>query len=313
MFGLDKGLWILALLAALVASSAHTAEPFPLTLEHALGTVTIPAPPQRVVALIDRDVDTLLALGVKPVGINSLFGFESGAGPWSEALLGDARPVVWTGREFNYEAIAALHPDLIVNATSGGDVDIYQRLSAIAPTIGLPKGATAWEATVQQTTQLIADALGRSEDGKALLAGIDRYLADQKAAHPEFGGKTATYLDIYPGGISSYSAAHIVNGMLYGVGFSPNAAASAVPADQSSVNVSPELLPDYDADIVVIYPFGRSLAELEAETPTLGALTSVAAGRAFILDNLAFSTASVLSIPYALDKLLPQFSAALRN
>lgn len=311
MPGWIGGLRIVTVLAAFIAPAGFAAEPFPLTIEHALGTITIPAEPQRVVALIDRDVDTLLALGVQPVGINSLYGFESGAGPWSEALLGGSEPVVWTGREFNYEAIAALHPDLIVYANSGGEADIYQRLSAIAPTVALPKGATGWEATVQQTTQLIADALGRRDDGKALLTKLDTYLAGQKAAHPEFAGKSANYLDIYPGGISSYSDQHIVNGMLYAVGFSPVAAATAIPAGQSSIAVSAELLPDYDADITVIYPFGRSLAELEAETPTLAALASVTDGRAFVLDNLAFSTASVLSIPYALDQLVPEFSAAL--
>lgn len=303
---------VATLLLALLALPLKAAEAFPLTIEHAQGSTTIPAAPQRIVAMIDRDADTLLALGVVPVGIHSLFGFEQGVGPWSEALLGTATPAVWGGREYNYEAIAALKPDLIVFANSGGDKDVYDRLSAIAPTIGLPKGAIGWEATVQQTTQVIADALGRRDDGVALLAKLDDYLAATKAAHPEFAGKTANYLDIYPGGISSYSARHIVNTMLYGAGFSPIAAAE-LPEGQSSVQVSAELLPDYDADIVVIYPFGRTLADLEAETPTLGALASVKDGRAFVLDNLAFSNASVLSIPYALERVVPEFSKALAD
>lgn len=301
---------ILAMAYTLLAAAPAFAQSFPLTVEHAQGTTTIPAPPQRVVAMIDRDADTLLALGVVPVGIHSLYGFETGVGPWSEQLLGDATPVVWGGREYNYEAVAALEPDLIVFANSGGDADIYARLSTIAPTIGLPRDAIAWEATVEQTTQLIADALGRHDDGIALLQRLDSYLVTQKAAHPEFAGRTANYLDIYPGGISTYSSRHIVNTMLYGVGFSPIPGAE-MPADTSSLTVSAELLPDYDADITVIYPFGRSLTELDAENPTLSTLPSVAAGRAFILDNLAFSTASVVSIPYALDQLIPQFSAAL--
>lgn len=101
--------------------------------------------------------------------------------------------------------------------------------------------------------------------------------------------------------------------MLYATGFSPIAGALDVPAGQSSISVSAELLASYDADIVLIYPFGRSLDELIAETPTLATLPSVEDGRAFVLQDLAFSSASVVSIPYALDNLLPRFSAALAD
>ncbi|MQA01035.1 MAG: hypothetical protein GEU80_17255 [Dehalococcoidia bacterium] len=44
---------------------------FPRTVEHALGPTRIEAEPGRVVALIDRDADTMLALGVTPVAIRS--------------------------------------------------------------------------------------------------------------------------------------------------------------------------------------------------------------------------------------------------
>lgn len=292
---------------------AGAALAFPIEVQHSLGTTVIPQEPERVVALIDRDADTLLALGVEPVGIRSLFGFGTGVGPWAQTALGDAQPVVWTGREINYEGIAALDPDLIVFANSGGEEEVYNLLSQIAPTVGLPEGALPWGATTEQTTLLIAEALGRQEDGEALLAELDAYLAEQAAVHPEFAGKTANYLDIYPGGIASYSQNHIVNELLYAVGFSPIPAVQEMPEGTSSVTVSSELLDQYDADVLLIYPYGRTLEQLIAEQPTLGALDSVQSGQAFVLDDLAFSTASVLSIPYALDELLPRVSTALEE
>lgn len=283
---------------------------FPLTVEHALGAVTIPAAPQRVVALIDRDADTLLALGVQPVAIRSNYNFEAGVGAWAEDLI-EGEPIVWGGRDLNYEAIAAASPDLIVFATSGGDADEYNLLSQIAPTISLPKNALAWQATTAETTLLIAEALGRRADGEKLLADLDAYLAAQNAAHPEFAGRTANYLDVHSSGIYQYADDHIVNGALYALGFSPIQGALDVPEDQTFTIVSAELLPDYDADIVLAYSFGRTLDELIAEVPTLATLPSVAEGRFLLLDNLAFSNASVLSIPYAFDRLIPQFSVAL--
>ncbi len=42
---------------------------FPVTIDHALGTTTIPRAPERVVALGDQDADIAVALGMRPVAI----------------------------------------------------------------------------------------------------------------------------------------------------------------------------------------------------------------------------------------------------
>ena len=118
-------------------------------------------------------------------------------------------------------------------------------------------------------------------------------------------------LDIFPGGIWSYGEYHIVNQTIYALGFSPIAATAQVPEGEANITISAELLPDYDADIVVAFPYGRSFDALLAETPTLDTLTSVKQGRFILLGDLAFSAASVVSIPYAVDQLVPQFAAAL--
>jgi len=45
--------------------------------------------------------------------------------------------------------------------------------------------------------------------------------------------------------------------------------------------------------------------------PTLETLGSARNGRLFVLEDLALSNSSVLSIPYALDTLLPEIDRAL--
>lgn len=296
---------------ASLPSSPATVE-YPIEVEHQLGTITIPEQPDRVVAMTGRDVDTLLALGVMPVGIHSIYDFESGVGPWATEALGDATPEVWLGREFNYEAIAATNPDLIVYANAGDDRQIYDQLSAIAPTVALPLGAVPYGASTEDSTMLIAEALGRRDDGQRLLAELDSYYDEQAATYPSFAGHTVNYLDIYPGGISSYSRDHVVNAVMYEVGFDP-IAPSDLPDGESSVEVSSERLAEFDADIVLAYPFGRSIEEIAVEIPTMTTLDSYANGRFFVLADLALSNSSVLSIPYALDNLLPQIDAALTD
>lgn len=301
----------IALFAASPAG-AMAQNAFPITIEQALGTVTVTAPPERIVVLSNRDADTLLALGIQPVAIRSIYDFEKGVGPWSEDLL-TTEPTVWIGRELNFEAIASADPDLIIYATSGGDRAEYERLSQIAPTLSPPKGAVPWGAKVDESTLAIAEILGRRADGEALLAELDAYLAETRANHPEFAGHSANYLDIYPGGIASYADDHIVNDVLYSIGFSPIAASQAMAEGESMVEVSAELLPQYLGDINLIFPYGRTLDELVAETPTLGTSAQARTGGLIILENLAFSNASVISIPYALDALLPKFGAALSD
>lgn len=308
-----------AVAAGTVGASTPPSEPvvadaaaasFPVVVEHQLGTVSIPEEPTRVVAMSTRDADALLALGVIPVGIHSIYDFDAGVGPWAIDALGDAAPEVWNGREFNFEAVAATEPDLIVFTASGADQEIYDTLSEIAPTIDLPLGAVPWGADYEESTLLVAEALGRSADGERVVAGLDEYLADQAVEHPSFGGRTANYLDIYPGGISSYSRDHNINAVLYDVGFDP-IDLSDLPDGESSIEVSAERLAEFDADVVLAYPFERTLDELVAETPTLASLDSFVGGRFFVLEDLALSNSSVLSIPYALDRLLPEIAAAL--
>ena len=224
----------LGLLAALPAPGwGQEPGAFPVTIEHKFGATTIPKAPGRVVALIDRDADTLLALGVVPVAIHSRYGFEPGVGPWAADELGAAEPTILLGLEFNYEAIAATRPDLLVYATSGGERDIYRTLSQIAATVALPKGAVPYGATTEESTLLIAEALGRRSDGERVVAELDAYLAGQAAAYPAFAGRKVNYLDVSPGGITSYSREHVINSLMYEVGFAP-IERSALPAGQGS-------------------------------------------------------------------------------
>ncbi len=57
-------------------ATAASSDRFPRTVQQTLGATTIDAEPQHVVALVDRDADMLLSLGVTPVAINSRYGFE---------------------------------------------------------------------------------------------------------------------------------------------------------------------------------------------------------------------------------------------
>ncbi|ODU21269.1 MAG: hypothetical protein ABT15_13280 [Pseudonocardia sp. SCN 73-27] len=276
-----------------------------MTVTHSLGSTTVPAAPTRVVTLGPSDADAVLALGVVPVAIHSRYGFERGVGPWAEAKIGTATPAVTGGRELSYEAIAAARPDLIVNVASGGDRTEYDTLSRIAPTIALPAGAQPYSPRWQDSTRLIAQALGKQADGDRLVADTEAYLQRTAAGNPAFAGKTVTYLDVVSGESYVGGKEATVVATMRELGFVNTPYVEAMPASETQSAVSAELLPRIDADVLLIYGFGASREEVLAGNVGLANLTAVKNGHAYFLPDLALSAPSVLSIPHGVDAMLP--------
>ena len=114
-----------ALVLALGAPVAFAQDGEARTFTDALGReVTIEAPPQRVVGLSASITDVLFALGVTPAGVTE--GIED---PAAADL-----PTFGTGYQLDFEAMAALEPDLIL-ANAQLQAQMADQLSAIAPTL----------------------------------------------------------------------------------------------------------------------------------------------------------------------------------
>jgi iron complex transport system substrate-binding protein len=100
---------------------------YPLTVTDALGrTVTLAAPPQRIVSLAPNLTEMLFALGLdeRIVGISDADDYPR------DRLAGRARV---GGVELNVEAIVGLHPDLIVGLS-----ELQRGQLASLITLGLP-------------------------------------------------------------------------------------------------------------------------------------------------------------------------------
>jgi iron complex transport system substrate-binding protein len=118
-----------------------------VTVEHALGTTTIPAGASRVASVGWGNQDVALALGFAPVGADdqtwSMTG-DDGLGLYDWTLDGYAalcadEPVIFdTTDGVDFEAIADAAPDVILAAYSGLSEDDYATLSKIAPTVAYP-------------------------------------------------------------------------------------------------------------------------------------------------------------------------------
>lgn len=105
-------------------------------------TICVPQNPQRVVALMESDLDALLALGIQPIGTTNGRGQPTPPRYLDEYL--DGIEVVGAFYNPNLESVLALDPDLIL---FGGfnDADVLAQLNAIAPTVNTFMNGESWK------------------------------------------------------------------------------------------------------------------------------------------------------------------------
>ena len=199
----------LAATLVILGAGAAMAQDFPVTIPHAFGETVIPAKPQRIVTWGWASQDAVLALGEVPVGIPH-FGYggdENGALSWDKdavAALGAEFPTILpAGREVPVEAIAALQPDLIIAVYSGISEDEYKVLSGIAPVVAYP--AEAWSASWQEVITITGTAMGKADEGVALVAELEQFIIDETAKYPQLADVNFAAISEYNGQIDVYA------------------------------------------------------------------------------------------------------------
>ena len=324
---------IVMVVAALLAGCAGPSAPpppaapaaggaFPVTVEHAFGSTVVPAAPQRIVTAGYTEHDVVLALGATPVGVTEWYGeHPSATWPWAQDELGDARPEVLNSDDgFQYERIAALRPDLIVATNAGVDQASYDRLSAIAPTIAQPAGATAFFSPWDDHTLQIGKALGKEQAAQELVDGIKAQFAAAAAAHPQFTGTPAIFLQApyYEGAALAYPEG-LSTAFLTDLGFVvPDELQRFAPPDAEISGQAPiplEQLGALNAGKVLIWATEDAEARpaLEAQ-PIYRQLTPVREGHLVFTDATlagAIYFTTPLSLPYVLDNLVPLLEKAV--
>lgn len=289
---------------------------FPAKVATKFGKVTVEKQPKRVVALGWGDAETALALGVQPVGASDWLDFDGdGVGPWAKGKY-DKSPTKIGTLEPEYEKIASLRPDLILDTKSSGDPKRYEKLSKLAPTIGVPKGGDQYLTDWQDQTEMVADALGLHDKGQKLISQTKAKFTAAAKAHPEFKGKTVTSGSLTSNGFGAYVRGSGRVDFLERLGFKNNPWVDKQGGDSFYISIARENVNKLDADLMVMEPIGLSAAEV-AKDPLFKKVPAAKAGHDVVLDpkspsGRAFATDSVLSVNYTLDKIVPEFAKALK-
>lgn len=299
------------------ASAAAEEAAFPATITHKYGETTIESAPKRVVCVGLTEQDTLMALGIVPVGVTYWFGDKElkGVYPWAQDLLGDAElPTVLDNTNgIDVEAVAALAPDLIIGQYTGMTEQEYKKLSAMGVPVVAQSGDYAdygmpWD----EMALNIGTAVGQPKATQALIDGVNKRIADEAAAHPEFQGQTAAVITPYEG-LFIYGPEDPRSRMLQDLGFDLHRVITEADDSEFGISLSAENTTDL-ADI------GTAVwIDLNADKQVAGLFEGTQAyadGRWVDITPddgsyyVAHSFVTPLSIPYVLDRYVPQLAAA---
>ena len=290
---------------------------FPVTIEHALGSTTIEAQPERIATVGWYNHEVPIALGVVPVGITAFpWGDTDGDGimPWvSESLdlLDAPTPVVFDETDgTDFEAIARTEPDVILASYSGMSEETYNTLSKIAPTVAYPD--VPWGTSMWDMICMNAKAIGKSTSGEALAEELVDTAQAALDQNPELKDKKILFTLIDPSDTSqvTYYTLHDTRpGFLYELGL-PQPEQVVKATEESSdffTTISAEQIDVFD-DVDILVAYGDSedsmISVLEGD-PLLSKIPAVQRGNVVVLENNTPLTTSAnpspLSIPWGID------------
>lgn len=290
---------------------------YPITIEHALGTVTLDEKPERVATVNWANHEVPLALGVVPVGMAAAnFGDDDNNGmlPWVEERLeelGAETPVLFDETDgIDFEAVSDTNPDVILAAYSGLTQEDYETLSEIAPVVAYPEApwATSWRDMIE----LNSAGLGMAAEGDELVASLEEKISAEAEAHPELAGKATMFLthvdtaDLSQ--VSFYTANDTRAAFFEDLGMStPKSVADASTDDAFSKKVSAEQVDTFDdVQIIVTYGDQELVDALEAD-PLLSQMPAVRNGSIVFLDGSGPLGTAANPTPLAIEWVLAEY------
>jgi iron complex transport system substrate-binding protein len=301
---------------------------FPVTVEHVYGKTTLESAPERVATVSWVNHDVAAALGTVPVDIaaSDFGGDADGTTPWFDAAVegvGGQTPAIHRETDgIDYESLAASAPDVILAAYSGITQEEYDKLSKIAPVVAYPADSAAFGTSWQESTRLIGQALGKDSEAEELIADVEGQIEDTAQEYPELDGSTFIYGNIDPAAadqIILYTALDNRPRFLSSLGMepAPSVAEELESAEGFSITWSPERADELEADVLVSWAADDSVGTAISEDPLLGSIPAVEAGTMVLqtddTETLSLSAASPLSIPWALENVVPDIAAAAKK
>ncbi|AFZ28908.1 periplasmic binding protein [Gloeocapsa sp. PCC 7428] len=255
------------------------------SINHEFGNTQICRQPQRIIAYDPGSLDLLLALGVEPVGYTGFSQVVPNSLKAGEAIneFGYLSDRITTSPTYigNYsspslETILKLKPDLILITYSYGDRTQYDQFSKLAPTLALSGGDFPW----QQRLLTLAQVLNREPQAQQVLARYQQKVAAAKAKLEPISRNNKVLLLYFarPDHLPISTDKIFAGALLQDLGFQLVIPQRTIDVDGVIRGVSLEVLPQLEADIIIVMAGGsegiRKVKQLWNQNPLLQAVSN---------------------------------------
>lgn len=258
--------------------------------------VTIPASPQRIVALQDLQVlRPLLDLGVTPIA-SVTHPRAEGAFRFVEEYDVSGIEIIGLLGEPNMEQLVQLKPDLIIGTLSAGTQDQLETLSAIAPTVVYNAGRP-----VIEYHRSLAEAVGALEAYDALMADYEARLAELREGVAPIRDELVVSLLAFNPNAGQIEIGEGPYTLIFeGAGINqPEPQVNFESADEGVRRywISLEQLPEHDADLILLlYSNDPAVNAPITDSPIWSTLKAVQAGQVVEIDGGTWYVQSVRSL-----------------
>ena len=325
--------WPKAISLLFIFMSSHTAaiplnqissSPFPVTIKTAHGTAVIPTHPQRVITLGATTEDWCLLLGIVPIAIEAHYwgGDSKGYLPWfKQAVLQQEKAlpsVLSSYPELDIEHILSLKPDLILAPQSGITLETFNQLNSFVPVVAYPD--QPWLTPIDKQVTLISTALGKTEEGEALLVQLHQYLASLADANPQFKGKKLAYINAGSrfGNLALYVPGDPRIDSLLALGFIqlPEVKDIKPTRGHFTANIGLEHSDIFnDADLIISWYESEKSKQAVEKIPLFSHITALKQGRYLAITDpsivMATSYGSLLSLEWVMPAFIPKIKEVM--
>ena len=257
-------------------TSAKTSNQEIRTIKHEMGETEMKNTPKKIVTLELSFVDSLNALGIKPIGIS-----DDNKKEMITKLVGQEMDYtsVGTREQPNLEVISSLQPDLII-ADAERHKGIYKDLQKIAPTIVLKSRESTYQENLD-SFKTIAKAVNKEDAAEKRLSEHEKTIKELKAKLTVDSNMTVLPAVVRDTSFQAHTSSSYDGELLERMGLK-----NAIQQKQPHAEMNLEQLVEIDPDVLLLANNeGKLLTDEWKDNPLWKDLKAVKSGQVYSVDR----------------------------
>ncbi|MED4695090.1 helical backbone metal receptor [Peribacillus frigoritolerans] len=257
-------------------TSAKTSNQETRTIKHEMGETEMKNTPKKIVTLELSFVDSLNALGIKPIGIS-----DDNKKDMITKLVGQEMDYtsVGTREQPNLEVISSLQPDLII-ADAERHKGIYKDLQQIAPTIVLKSRESTYQENLD-SFKTIAKAVNKEDAAAKRLSEHEKTIKELKSKLTVDSNMTVLPAVVRDTSFQAHTSSSYDGELLERMGLK-----NAIQQKQPHAEMNLEQLVEIDPDVLLLANNeGKLLTDEWKDNPLWKDLKAVKNGQVYSVDR----------------------------